>query len=223
MRKDLLPYYLQNLVIRGFEDDEKNKDDKSKDDSGDDEDDDDGDKGGDGKNEDNTGLKSALQKERKAAKEAQRELRKAQARLEELDAKDKSETDKAKDDAAKASAKAEKLAARLRSTAVDNVVIKLGGKLKFRDIDDALQLVNRGEIEVDQDDEDPSDITVDEASVKAALEKLAKNKPHLIGADGQNEPSGSKFNGKKKSDKEADEEALAAKYPALRRGAANIT
>lgn len=218
MRKDLLPYYLQNITIRGFEGDD-DKDDKSKDDGGGEDDDDEDDKGGDGKNEDNAGLKSALQKERKAAKDAQRALRQAQAKLDEVSAKDKSETDRAKDDAAKASTKAEKLASKLRETAVDNVVIKLGSKLKFRDIDDALQLINRGEIEIDQDEDDPSDITVDEASVKAALEKLAKRKPHLIGADGQGEPSGSKFNGKKKSDKDADDDALRAKYPALNRSA----
>jgi len=216
MRKDLLPYYLKNLVIRGFEDDDKDKDEESDSEDGDEEEDD-KDGGGNRKDEDYTGLKSALQKERKAAKDAQRELRKATAKLEELSAKDKSETDKAKDDATKASAKADKLAARLRTTAVDNVVIKLSSKLKFRDIDDALQLINRDDVEIDQDDDDPSDITVDEASVKAALEKLAKRKPHLIGADGQEEKSGSKFNGKKKSDKEADDDALRAKYPALNR------
>ena len=218
-RKDLLPWYLRNLptVIRGFED-KDDEDDKSKE-SEDDGDDDD--EGGDdkdkGKSEDNDGLKSALQKERTERKRLERESKAMKKRLDDLDSKDKSDTDKAKDDASKAESKAQKLTAKLRETAVDNAIIKVGGKLKFRDIDDALKLIDRDLIVVDQDDDEPSEVEIDEATVKTALEKLAKAKPHLILAEGQEERSGSKFNGSRKTTKEADEEVLRKQYPALNR------
>jgi len=219
MRNDLLPYYLRNITIRGFEDEtpEQKAAREAAEAEADDDDDDDGDNSGKDKTENNDGLKSALAKERKAAKDAQRALKAAQKRLDELDSKDKSDTDKAKDEASKVTALNAKLALRLRTTAVDNAIIQLAGSLNFRDVDDALQLVNRELIEIEQDDDDPSEIDLDKASVKAALEKLAKAKPHLIAAEGQGEKSGSKFNGKKQSTKDADEEVLKKLYPALNR------
>jgi hypothetical protein len=220
MRKALLPLHLRNIIIRGFEDETPEqkaaREAAEAEEGDDDDDDDDADKGKD-KAKDNDGLVSALQKERKAAKEAQRALRAAQKRLEELDAKDKSETDKAKDTASKAESQVQKLAGRLKDAAVDNAITRLATELKFRDVDDALKLIDRGAIEVEQDDDDPSDIDLDLESVKSALAKLAKSKPHLIMAEGQGDKSGSKFNGSKKPTKEAEEEAIRAKYPALRR------
>lgn len=213
MRKDLLPYYLRNITIRGFEEETpEQKAAREAKEAEDEEEDEEGEKP-----ENNDGLKSALQKERKAAKDANKALRAAQKRLEEIEAKDKSETDQAKDRAAKDSAKAQKLAERVKTMAVDNAIIKLGSKLKFRDIDDALRLVDRGLIDIEQDEDDPEDITLDEATVTKALKKLAETKPHLVLADGQEERSGSKFAGGKKSTKEIDDDVLRSAYPALNR------
>jgi hypothetical protein len=220
MRKALLPLHLRNIIIRGFEEETPEqkaaREAAEAEEGDDDDDDDDADKGKD-KAKDNDGLVSALQKERKAAKEAQRALRAAQKRLDELDAKDKSDTDKAKDTASKAESQVQKLAGKLLKAEVDNSITKLAGELKFRDIDDALKLVDRSLIEVEQDDDDPSDIDLDLESVKSALAKLAKSKPHLIMAEGQGDKSGSKFNGSKKPTKDAEDEAIRSKYPALRR------
>jgi len=217
MRKDLLPYYLQNITLRGFEGDDDDKDDKSKEseEHEDEEDDDKGEKGD--KDSGNEGLKSALRKERLERRRLDKELKAALKFKEDAESKDKTETDKAKEEATKASAKAERLATRLREQAVDTEIIKAGTKLKFRDLDDALKLINRDDIEIDQDEEDPSDISVDAKSVEDALKALAKAKPHLLVAEGSGERSGSKFNGGKKSQDELDDEALKAKYPALAR------
>ena len=222
MRKDLLPYWLQNITIRGFEgDDDKTKDDKSKDDTGGDDEDkdkDEEDQGGD-KTGGVDGLKSALRKERLQRREFEKELKELKKFKDEAEAKDKTATEKAQEDAAKATEKATKLAGQLRTSAVNNEIIKLGTQLKFRDIDDALRLVDREEIEVDQDDEDPSAIEVDPKSVEAALKALAKQKPHLLKTDGEDAgPSASKFGGGRQSKEELDDEALRAKYPALARG-----
>lgn len=215
MRKDLLPKQLRNITLIGFEPDDSDDDDKSKDDDDSDDDDEGDDKKQQGKTDDNDGLKSALQKERLERKRLAREAKAMKARLDEIDSKDKSETDKAKEDASKAQSRAEKLAQRLRDSAVDNVILKLSSGLKFRDADDALKLIDRSALDVEQDDEDPSEVEVDESSVKAALEALAKAKPHLIVAEGQEDKSGSKFGGGRKSTQATEDEAMRSKYPAL--------
>jgi len=212
-----LPKSLQNLIIRGSADDEEEG--ESEEESSDDDDDDDGeDKEGEqdkDKTEDTTALKSALQKERRARKTNERELKKLQKLVAGQEDKEKSESDKAKEDASKAESKAQKLAVRLKDSAIDNAVLKIAQRLKFRDTDDALKLVNREEIDVEQDEEDPTEIELDEGSVETALQALAKAKPHLILAEGQEDKSGSKFGGSRKSPDKLQDEKLMAAYPAL--------
>lgn len=219
MRKDLLPKFFYNLDIRGFEDetDEQKAAREAAEAAAESEEEESEEEDNKDKTENNDALKSALQKERAARKKAERENKALAKFREDAESRDKSETDRAKDEASKAASKAQKLAERLRETAVDNAIIKAGGKLKFRDIDDALKLVDRGIIEVEQDDDDPSEVILDEGSVKSALEILAKAKPHLIIAEGQEEKSGSKFGGSRKSQQDMDEEELKHRYPALNR------
>jgi len=205
---------LRDLRIRGFESDDNDSDEGSEE-SEESEEEDEEEKEDKDKPENTDALKSALRKERNLRKKEERERKALAKRIEDFDNKEKSETDKAKEDASKAESKALRLAAALKTTAVDNAIIKSAQKLKFRDIDDALKLVDREAIDIDQDEEDPSNIDLDEESVKSALETLAKTKPHLILADGQEDKSGSKFAGSRKSQKDMDEDALIDKFPAL--------
>jgi hypothetical protein len=78
----------------------------------------------------------------------------------------------------------------------------------------------------EQDEDDPSQVTVDEASVTAAVKELAKTKKHFIQSEdgGQQQrqrqapKSGSSFGGSGNQNKQtAEQQALVAKYPALRR------
>ena len=223
MRKDLLSLLLEGMPIkiRGFEDEtpeQKTAREKAEaeDDDDDDDEGDDPDKKKD-KAENNDALVSALRKERTDRKRLAKEAKELKDRLDAIEAKDKSETDKAKDTASKAESTVQKLASKLLKAEVDNSITKFAGELKFRDIDDALKLVDRGLIEVEQDKDDPAEIDLDEATVKSALAKLAKDKPHLIVAEGQGEKSGSKFGGSKKPTKDAEDEALRKQYPALQR------
>lgn len=216
MRKDLLPRHLQNLVIRGAQDDEEgdeseeNSDDENSDEEGEEEEQE------KDKAEDTTALKSALQKERRARKEADRKLRKLEKLVTEQGDKEKSESDKAKEQASTAESKAQKLAVQLRDRVIDNAIIKVSGKLKFRDVDDALMLINRDDIDVEQDEDDPTQIELDEGSVETALQALAKKKPHLILADGQGEPSGGKFGGSRKSPEKMQDAEMMDRYDAFK-------
>lgn len=209
------------VTIIGFEDPPGGGDDDNDDDDSDDDDDsenDDSGSGGEGKGGDETaGLKSALDKERRERKRLEKEAKQLRKFKEESESKDDSDKDKAVKEAEREKAKTVRLAEKLKGNAVDTAIIKLAGKHKFRDVDDALRLLNRDSIDVDQDEDEPDDVEVDEKSVDKALKALASAKPHLILADGEEHPSGSKFGGRKKDDQQADEEALRDKYPALRR------
>ena len=167
------------------------------------------------------GLKSALAKERKSRREAERELKKQRrTQLEQQQSKDQEQDEVKRIQAERDTerSKSEKLAERLQNVAVDSAIMKYAGD-QFADLDDVLKLIDRVDIDVDQDDEDPSSVTVDDESVKDAVKKLAKSKPHLLKVtpEGGNR-TGSEFGGGTKSGKKdaLSEEALMAQYPALR-------
>lgn len=171
------------------------------------------DKGGD--KEDNSGLKSALQKERQARKNLEKELRGLKSAQEERDNADKSEVERAQAAETKAAEKVAALATKLLDSSLNTAITKAATAAKFRDASDALALINRSELTYEQDEDNPADIDIDEKSIERAVKALAAKKPHLILADGDEQPSGGKFNGGKKDQKQMDEEALKAKYPSL--------
>lgn len=168
------------------------------------------------------GLKSALRKERAERKRLERELRKLGKKPVKKVAK-KAETategdeeDETSEAAQAAEARAEKLGTKLLKNAVDTAILKHGSD--FKSSDELLALVDRKEIDVDQDDDDPSEIEVDEESVRDAVKALAKKSPHLLKSkDARKVGSGSKLGGRSKKSKEPSEEELRKKYPGLRR------
>jgi len=228
------PLFLKDIVIRGFETKppaKGEKDDKKPDPKGDpqgqgddqpDDDDDTEDDDDEGEEEeeepDNTALKTALKKERDARRKLEKENKKLSRVKKSLEDKDATELDKAKNEALENKTKTEKLAAKLKQSALDNIIAKKAMNMKFVDLDDALRLVDRDEIDIEQDEDDPDEIEIDEKSVEAALKTLVAKKPHLVG-DAKPPASGSKFAGGRNGSKEPDpEQALIAKYPALRQG-----
>jgi hypothetical protein len=88
--------------------------------------------------------------------------------------------------------------------------------MKFLDADDAIAGVDRSLIDADQDDEDPTDILVNEETVRAAVKALAARKPHFIRTGTEDgEPTGSPFGGRKGGSKKSSEDTLRDLYPAL--------
>jgi len=182
------------------EDDDPEEDDDPKDDKA-------------GKN--TAGLRSALQKERAAAKAAERELKKLKKEKEDRELAEKSELEQAQAKEKTATERAQKLAAGLLKRDIDDAIRRAAEKAGFTDTEDAVNGVDRSTIISEQDDDDPSDIKVDSASVKAAVKALATKKPHWIKQGTEDgEPSGGKFGGSKKAPTtETEEDRLRRLYP----------
>lgn len=204
-----------NLIFTGREGDEAGDDAGDGGDATTDEGGDSKDGEGESEKDDNSGLKSALQKEREQRKTLERQVKALTKAQEEKENADKTEVERATAAEKKAAEKVAALADRLLTTSLDNAITKAANAAKFRDPDDALALISRSELKFEQDEDNPADIEVDVKSIETAVKALAAKKPHLILADGDESPSGGKFNGGRKDQKQLDEAALKAKYPSL--------
>jgi hypothetical protein len=174
---------------------------------------------GKGSEPDNTGLKSALQKERDERKKLEKELKTFRTEQQKRDDSEKTEVERLKGENDRVAQKATKLAQGFRQNAIETAVLKAAGALKFRDPSDALRSEILSAITVEQDDDDPTKVEIDQAIVDAAIKKLAKDKPHYIATDEKKLPpkSGSTFGGSGGTPKgDPAKEALLKKYPALR-------
>lgn len=160
------------------------------------------------------GLKTALRKERAEAKRLARELRALQKVREEQELAEKGELEQYKTKAERYEEKVTRLAEGLRTRELNAAIAKAAENLGFIDTDDALNGVDTSDISVDQDEDDPTDITIDTKAVERAVKALAAKKPHFLkkGTD-DGEDTGSKFGGSRK--KKTPEESLRSKYPSL--------
>lgn len=177
--------------------------------------------------EDLEGLKKALKTERDLRKKAEkglkltdREKRRLEKAQKDLKDAEEGEVAAAKKSAEEATGKVTKLAAQLRQTSLERAIIDAARKQKFRDPDDVITHLARSNfngIDIDQDDDDPSDIEIDAKSVEKAVKAVATAKPHWLIAAGDTNNSGSSFNGGKPGggNKNKNQE-YAERFPALR-------
>lgn len=222
MHKEELPYWLQNLVVVGREEDEADENDEGQDDEGDEDGEDEGDeeaKGGSDNDGDDQkakidALEKALRDERRLRRKAERDA-KRKKRQEDSD-KDKTEDAETQQKLKAAEEKTQRLAEGFLSRAVDTAILEEARKQGFIDPTDALLDDIRKAVDADQDDEDPTDIDIDPSSVKDAVKNLANRKKHLVGKGTPGEPSGGKFRRKGRSDDQADDQVLMEHYPSLR-------
>ena len=206
-------------------DEEGSEDDSDDDDSEDDDSDSDDSKGKKKKDEDDDPakpLKSALRKERKAHKAERRQRIAFERENKELKAKQAAGTEKESEaisdlqkqlNETQSANKA--LAGKVREGAVRSAIIEEARKQGFIDPEDALSVASV--IEVDQDEEDPTDIDIDEDSVKTAVKSLATKKKHLVGVENNTSQtkSGSKQT-RRKTTKKSDKGFDPVNYPSLR-------
>lgn len=161
------------------------------------------------------GLKSALDKERRRADALEKAAKAREKADEERKLAEQSEIDQARTREQKANDKAQRLASGFLNEKLANAITAEAQLLNFIDIDDALKGVDRSKITFSQDEDDPSNVTIDKDTVKAAVKALATTKSHFIktGTD-DGAPTGSAFGGTKKT--KPDEEAtLRSMYPSL--------
>lgn len=208
-------------VIRGAEgeaDDPPAEDDPDDPDDPDEEEDDpeaEADKAEAKSKEDFAAVQKALEAERRIVKRLERENRRYKATQDAKTTEKDESLEATQREAQAAQAKAEKLAAGLLTRDINAAIAEAARELKFLDVEDALNGVDRSKIVSDQDDEDPTDIDIDIDSVKSAVKALATRKPHFLnkGTD-DGEATGSQFGGSRKK-KQQDEEALRDLYPSL--------
>lgn len=172
---------------------------------------------------DTEGLKKALAAERLARKAADKQVA-AYTKAEKVKSDaELTEVERLKGVAEASTAKATKLAAGFRTTRIEQAVVRAATAAKFIDPSDALTPAVLASIGVEQDEDDPTEVTIDEATVQAAIKKLAKDRPHWI-SSGVVKPaaavkSGSSFSGAARATAgtDADKAQMMKDFPALRR------
>ena len=162
------------------------------------------------------GLRSALAAERKANKDREKELKTLRKAKDDRDLSEKDEVEQANTKAERATARADKLAAGLLKRDVDSAIRTAAEAAGFIDVSDALDGVDRSLLSIDQDEDDPTVITLDDKAVALLVKNLGIKKPHFLkkGTD-DGEPSGSQF-GRRSNRKQTDDEAYKESYPSLR-------
>lgn len=159
------------------------------------------------------GLKSALAAERRRANAAEKAAKTAAKEKAERELAEKSEIERLQIKEQAANEKLQKLSDGYRNSAIDRAIEKAAAD--FVDPTDAIAGVDRKLIEVEQDDEDPSIVKVDQKSVTRLVKELSARKPHFLKKPGTDdgEPTGSGFGGTKKTrNSETEEQALRKKY-----------
>jgi hypothetical protein len=214
--------WLSNTIITGREEGDDEGDEGDEGDDGEDNGEEGEGEGGEGDTGDGEtdyearakALEESLKRERKLRRTAEREARKAKKTTATKEEKDTSE-DLQKQLLAQEE-KTQKLATRLRTSAIDTAILEAARDAGFIDPSDALTDEVRRQVDIDQDDEDPSDIDVDEDTVIEAVKKLAAKKKHLVTPAGGGEPSGGKFRKKGQTQDKASDQVLQEHYPSLR-------
>lgn len=169
------------------------------------------------------GLKSALEKERNDRKALDKELSSFRKAQQEREDAEKTEVQRLTDQQNRLAQNYAKLAEGYRDNAVEKAVLAEATKLKFLDPSDALRNeVLRG-LTVEQNEEDPTQVTVDMAEIQRRVKELARSKPHYVTQGPARPPvaqkSGSQFNSQQPrgTDQQSAERArLAELYPALK-------
>lgn len=226
---ELLPEF-----ILGFEDDPAGSppvegdpdpagnDDDDPDPSGDNDDDD-----PDPSEEEEDGRVTALKAERRIRREKEAEAKRLKRENDQLKRKDLAETERlqaelkdAQDNSEVTNAKFQKLVDGYRNNAIRDAIVKEAEKLNFIDTSDAVNYfdgVDKIELfAVEQDEDDPSVITIDNKLVTSALKKLATSKPHYISKGTEDgKASGSPFGGSRRKPDKDEDMKLRELYPNL--------
>jgi hypothetical protein len=168
--------------------------------------------------EDVTGLKSALEKERNDRKLLEKELKEFRTAKQAKEDADKTEVQRLTDYQTTLTERYTKLANGYRDSAIRDAVIKAATEAKFLDPSDALRAEVLSNLPVEQDEDDPTRVTIDLTELGKRVKKLGTDKPHYLAQAPRGAgKSGSTFGGSTGGNNQGSEQAaLQSKYPALR-------
>jgi hypothetical protein len=172
------------------------------------------------------GLKTALDRERRDRKILQAKVKAFEKAEKDRADAEKSDVERLTGDKTTLEAKAQKLITGYKTQAIRGAVLEAATKAGFADPTDAMRAEVLDDLGVEQDEEDPSIVEIDEKELARRVKQLLKDKPHYKGAatGDQNQQqqqvrSGSKFgggNGNQTAEQTAARRAeLNRRYPAL--------
>lgn len=167
------------------------------------------------------GLKAALEAERannKANLANAKELKRLQRVLADAELAKKDDAERLQIELDEARSRGTRLAEGLLKRDLNDAIKTAAKTLGFIDINDAIDGVDRASLVYEQDEDDPTAITIDEKSIARAVKDLSTRKPHFVrtGTD-DGEPTGGQFGGKpKQRNQESEEDRLRRLYPQLR-------
>lgn len=219
-----LPYWLQSGVIfRGAEgeDDDNSGEGEGEGEGNNDGEDDPDDEGGEippKDSEDTTSLNKALREERANRKKAEREKKALERKLAQAQGKDTPDIERLTQERDAHATRVQKLAEGFKRSAINLAIERAALEAGFSDPEDAVLLVDRSAIDVDQDEDEPDQVDVDKDSVKRAVKALADKKKHLLrpAGSGDGQRTGGQHNGGKKPPTKAEREAeLRTRYKHL--------
>ena len=208
------PYWLTEIIFRGSEKDESGTANGSTETSA-------GETAGSSEEtavdsaKDLSGLQSALAAERQARRKAEKDLAKlveAETRAKQTEAEALAQLKK---DLEASTERSTRLASGFLSVRLEQAILEAAKEAKFKDPSDALAMIDRSLIVTEQDENDPSNVIIEKATVKAAVKKLADAKKHLLSTgteDGGR--TGSQFGGTGSSGKPGEQD-YKNKYPSL--------
>lgn len=165
------------------------------------------------------GMKSALEKERAERKTADKELKAFREAQQAREDAEKTEVQRLTDQNAGLGDKYTKLAAGYMQSSIRDAVMAAARAEKFLDPSDAMRPEVLSDLPVEQDADDPTKITLDDAELKRRVKALAKDKPHYLGTTQSGATrSGSTFGGARNqgASPQAESARMATLYPALR-------
>lgn len=169
----------------------------------------------------------ALRAERKLRKEAEAEAAKLRAEVEASKRKEmdelqlaQAERDDALNENSSYKTRLEKLTEGFRRNTIVNAIEAEAKKQNFIDVSDALNYFEGVDtvslFQVEQDEEDPSQVSLDPKAVTSAVKKLATSKPHYINKGTDNgAPTGSPFGGSRSKANIDEEATLRQRYSNL--------
>lgn len=173
--------------------------------------------------EDVTALKAALSKERKANRASKARIRVLEKELNSSKEPEKNEPSSDESEVVKQlntqlteeKTRVEALRSAFKDTVIKAFIVTKAAELQFQNPEDVLAFVSLTELDIDQDEEDPTRLDYDEDEIVGLIKNIAKSKPYLLSKKDKEEdsnPSGGSYTNSRRTKLTNRDAELTAKY-----------